>query len=458
MKCFNCGNVLSNSDICKTCGEDVALYKRIVRLSNALYNDGLAKAKVRDLTGAAASLRQSLKLNKNNTDARNLLGLVNYEMGEVVPALSEWVMSKNLQKENNIAGNYIKAIQSNQNRLDTINQTIKKYNQALLYCRQGNEDLAVIQLKKVLSLNPRLIQGHLLLSLLYMKIEEYEKAAKSLNRVLKIDTANTTALRYMHELEKLRKGPQSAAAAAKVKENANRVAYRSGNDTIIQPTVRFRENTGLSHVINILIGLAVGAAVVWFLVVPGYRQSLKSEMNKAAIATSEEVATKTAEIASLKESLTTAQSESEAAKTELALYAGETGLVAAYENLLTASNAYDAGDDVAAAEALTKIDATKLTGAAKALYDSLAAETTAKAAKSLYASGYADYQKGNYAEAITKLSKVVTMAPSDADALYYLGRSYQKSGDTANANATFTKVIELFPGTKQANNAAANIK
>ena len=84
MKCFNCGAVLKTTDYCSHCGADVKLYRRMLQLSNAYYNEGLAKAKVRDLTGAVMSLRQSLKFNKKNTDARNLLGLVYFEMGEVV--------------------------------------------------------------------------------------------------------------------------------------------------------------------------------------------------------------------------------------------------------------------------------------------------------------------------------------------------------------------------------------
>lgn len=69
-------------------------------------------------------------------------------MGEVVSALSEWVISKNLQVPENAADGYITKLQANKNKLDTINHTIRKYNQALQYCRQDNEDMAVIQLKK----------------------------------------------------------------------------------------------------------------------------------------------------------------------------------------------------------------------------------------------------------------------------------------------------------------------
>ncbi len=76
-------------------------YNKIIRLSNTFYNDGLKKAKVRDLSGAANSLRKSLQFYKANIQARNLLGLVYYEMGEVVDALSEWVISRSLKPEDN---------------------------------------------------------------------------------------------------------------------------------------------------------------------------------------------------------------------------------------------------------------------------------------------------------------------------------------------------------------------
>ena len=93
MICYRCGCTLSEHDFCTNCGADVTLYKRIIYISNRFYNDGLERAGVRDLTGAITSLRQSLKFDKNNVEARNLLGLVYFETGEVVAALSEWVIS-----------------------------------------------------------------------------------------------------------------------------------------------------------------------------------------------------------------------------------------------------------------------------------------------------------------------------------------------------------------------------
>ena len=216
MKCFNCGCELSEKDFCTGCGADVGLYKKIMHISNRYYNDGLEKANVRDLSGAIVSLRQSLKFNKNHIEARNLLGLVYFEMGEVVAALSEWVISKNLRAKKNLADDYIDAIQSNPTRLDTINQTVKKYNLALRYCQQDSKDLAIIQLKKVLSLNPRLVQGHQLLALLYMDAEEWEKARKELVKCSKIDANNTTTLTYLKEVNRmLGIGEEAAGSSAK---------------------------------------------------------------------------------------------------------------------------------------------------------------------------------------------------------------------------------------------------
>lgn len=140
-------------------------------LSKSFYNQGLEKASIRDLSGAIACLKQSLIYDKRNIRARNLLGLVYFETGEVVAALSEWVISKNLQPTRNLASEYIGRLQANGNKLKAINDTIRKYNHALLLCREGHEDMASIQLRRILSQNPKLIKGYHLLALIQIKTE-----------------------------------------------------------------------------------------------------------------------------------------------------------------------------------------------------------------------------------------------------------------------------------------------
>ena len=182
MNCMNCGALLNKSPYCPSCGFNVEVQKKVWQLSNLYYNQGLEKAEIRDLSGAIDLLKRSLKFNKLNIQARNLLGLVYFETGEAVAALSEWVISKNIMPENNIASEYIDRLQENANKLDVINQTIKKYNDSLQCCRRGSEDVAVIQLKKILNQNPKLIKGYHLLALINLKQEEYEKPRKVLKK------------------------------------------------------------------------------------------------------------------------------------------------------------------------------------------------------------------------------------------------------------------------------------
>ena len=139
--------------------------RKIVYQSNYWYNDGLRKAQMRDMSGAIVSLRRSLQFNRENIAARNLLGLVYYGIGEVPEALVEWIISKNLRPRDNIADYYIKNVQSSAKELETINLAIKKFNQCLVYCRQNGEDLAVIQLKQVISAHPDFLKAYQLLAL-----------------------------------------------------------------------------------------------------------------------------------------------------------------------------------------------------------------------------------------------------------------------------------------------------
>ena len=273
MKCYKCKAELSSSDYCTSCGAEVKVYKKIIKSSEIYYNQGLAMAQMRELTSAADSLRHSLKLNKNNIKARNLLGLVYFEMGEAVAALSEWVISKNLQPTKNIADDYLSAIKKNSTRLDTINQTIKKYNQALLYAQQNSSDLAIIQLKKVLNLNPNLVKGHLLLALLYMKENEHEKAVKPLKKAMSIDKSNPLTIKYMNEVKKVVDISEKKVEPSKKASEERKVFV--GEDVILpQPTSYQESNAGGITILNIIIGIAIGAALMWFLVFPAKRQAI----------------------------------------------------------------------------------------------------------------------------------------------------------------------------------------
>jgi len=461
MKCFNCGAVLKTTDYCPQCGTDVKLYRRLLRLSAAYYNEGLEKAKVRDLSGAIVSLRQSLKINKNNTDARNLLGLVYFEMGEVVDALSQWIISKSFQGEKNLAEYYIEEVQNNPAQLETINTTIKKYNQSLVYCEQESYDLAIIQLKKVLSMNGNLLRGHQLLALLYIKNENYGRARTELKRVLAIDRTNTRALRYLKELDlitgsdskKSSKNTAKSSSKAAVMEmetqSKDAISYTSGNETIIQP-VGVKDNSWLLTIINVLIGLGIGAAVMWFLVVPAQQKWANDELNKAVAEYSDQVESKTAALSKLEEEMKSMEQEVEDAQKAQSEAEGK---LKGQEELLAAYRLYAQQNSADSLTKLETIDKESLTDDGKILYDAVFKEVGAQAVQDLYKSGYAAYQANDFAKAIQDLGKCYELDNTQGDALYFLGRSYQKSGDKEKARDCYQKVIAGWPGTRKATDA-----
>jgi len=443
MECFSCGAVLTEKDYCEKCGVDVKIYKKIIRLSNTYYNEGLERANVRDLSGAVSSLKKCLELNKLNIDARNLLGLIYYEMGETVAALSEWVISKNYLPRNNEAGYYLSEIQSNPTRLDTINQTIKKYNQALQYCRQDSRDLATIQLKKVLSLNPKMVKGHQLLALLYMQEGKFDQARKCLIHAGKIDANNTTTLRYMREVDK-----QLIDVNPKKKKNNDLISYQSGNETIIMPA-NFKDNSAGQTIINIIIGIVLGVAVMVFLMLPNIKQQARSETNEALKAANDTISTKEQSIASLENKVEDLTKELETAKD--ASQEAE-GKLDSYENLLSAYSAYSNQNFDSAGSSLEKVDAEDLSGAAKTAYNDISAKVNEEYLATLYQEGYSAYTKGNWEEAIDKLGKVVEIEEDyqSGNAVYYLAQSYRRTNELEKAMKYYQVVVEKHPGTERA--------
>ncbi len=458
MRCYNCGCNLSDHNFCTGCGADVSLYKKIVYISNRFYNDGLEKACVRDLTGAIASLRQSLKFDKNNVEARNLLGLVYFETGEVVAALSEWVISNNLRPKKNIALDYIDMIQTNPTRLDTINQTIKKYNQALTYCNQESLDLAVIQLKKVLSLNPKFIRAHQLLALLYINNEEWEKARKELDKCVQIDTNNTTTLRYLREVDDMLQPEEGVKIGSRKKSRSEDVVkYQSGNETIIQP-VNIKEGKGVGSLLNLGIGLVIGIAIAVFLILPARIQIAQASISDELRIVGEQSDAKSATIDELEQQLNDLREQNAVLERDLQAFSGKDGNLESYDILAKAADAYltTPEDVITVADYLEEIstdaqeEENNSSEAYGKLYNTLLALIGPDMADSYYDVGYDAYTDENYEDAIPNLERAYRYDASNGDALYYLANSYNSVGRKSDAIAAYKQVIELFPGTVKA--------
>ena len=443
MICYRCNARVEEGSKCPECGEDLSILVKAHKLSAAYYNEALKMAKVRNLSGAVAGLRKSLKFDKYNKDARNLLGLVLYEMGETVEALGEWVISTNYHTKDNVASAYLEEIHTNRGQLDAINQTIKKYNQALIYCKNGSRDLAVIQLKKVLTLNPRLIQGHQLLALLYLEENQLDKAKRELRSAAKIDANNTITLRYMKEVNALLRDKSAGK-----KKQEDLISYQSGNETIIMPR-RFRESSIGSTLTYILLGLVVGTAVTSFLIVPNVQNEAREEAKRQLIEASDTISTNGQTISELESQIEQMQEKLDEAKVKSDEVQTQFD---SYEKLLKAFEIYTSGDILATGKMLDKIDTSYLSDDAKGTLDKINEDIYERYMEALYEEGYSYYTQNDLDNAIKDLSKVTKhdIDYREGNAAYYLAQAYNKNGQLDKAKKYYKYVIENYPGSQRA--------
>ncbi len=441
MYCFYCGEEIGKAAVCPTCGNRQNIYRKILYAANAAYNDGLNRAGIRDLHGAASSLNRCLKYNKYHTDARNLLGLVYFEVGETVPALREWVISKNLQPDNNAADTYLEDLKRS-SALKKLDQTTRKYNQALAYCRQDSRDLARIQLRRVITAHPKMIKAHQLLALVCMKDGKYEEARKSLSAAAKIDHKNPLTMEYTKEVKEALKGK-----GRKRNRQQETLDYTESAESINlqnSPVFNMLDSTG-SGIINVIVGIILGVLACIFLVMPSMREDMNLEAASALVTANEEAANSKNNVATLEKQVDTLSAE-------LEKYNGMSDVKTSYEQLLITEDAIAANDMEAAAQSSAKVSRELLDASGQSRYDAVMDAINVQVTADNYEKGSVAMKEKDYAKAIELLKLVV-----DADqmydggnALYYLANSCEKAESYEEALKYYQLFIDHFPGTRRA--------
>lgn len=361
-KCLFCGEPVSITGYCTSCKLKQDHLKKAFNTSIYHYNIALERAKQRDLSGAKEALECSLRYNKQNINSRNLLGLIYYEMGELVLAMNHWVMSMNYKPKNNLATQYLKQIKDDKKFLDDMGQSYIAYNQALEHAKSKDLDLAVLHLRKSLSANKKFVQAYLLLALIYMEKNRKGLAKKALSRVLSIDRQNETAGRYLRELGvatgNLNRfldantksdeisdyyGLENEAEVSTERTPKKIVPVSSDGATRRQMLKRYREkNLARYSNLYVILGIIVGVAVLYLLIVPVTNREKNIEINELRTNYSKDISARNTEIDNL-------NSENDILSKKIKDYASETDaleekiqdLEETIETLNTRLSAYD---------------------------------------------------------------------------------------------------------------------
>lgn len=424
MECLNCGAPVLENGHCSNCGMSHRLLAKAYNTSGYYYNLGLDRASVRDLTGAIDALNLALKYNKQNINARNLLGLIYYEMGETILGLTQWVMSSNyLSGDGNIAQYYIRQVQSDPVELEEANQLAKQFNQALMHARQGTKDLAFIQLKRILSGYPHFVKGYLLLALLYMDNGNPDKAKKALKRVLRIDKNNTLAVKYLKEMgmtprdiiglkeSSTRIDVDSAYTDEDQLKSDIKTFFENDIDDVEDPDSSVGSYEEINHnkfnLLYVSVGLILGILSFWLLILPTKLNSANKENRELQLTYSDEISQKNVTISDLESQLSTLQKQAADKEAE-------------------EKEAADQKQDSKEAFQVIKDNIPNTA------YETLCTEAQKAITEE-------DFEK-----AINMCNVALQLQEGD-DAYYYLGKAYLGNQDEEKAKAAFVKLKDSYP-------------
>lgn len=416
------------------------------RIANCYYNLGLERAKLRDLSGAAELLKKALHYDKYQREARNLLGLIFFEMGEVADALVQWVISMNLLPEENPADYYLDEIQRKPAILRICSDNVKRFNQALDYAQHNNKDLAVFQLNQVISDSPNYVKAHILLALLYMDRGDWIKAGKSLYLVLKIDRNNPKALVLMDLVKK-----NTGRAEIEQSKLKNVFSHRKMTDDDVMMPQEIRQLSPWSVSLLLLLGTGIGLFVFYLLMLPAGIRSANAKNNQELIAYTEKLDAANQKLSNVEEEKSKLQKSYDDAKANLDRYENQNAsFMAQYQSLVNINNALSTGDILAAAEAYTKLDQSSITDSSlQNMLNTVKSQMEGNVYLRLQEMGTAAWNAGKTDEALQYFTWSVKIR-REAENLFLLARLQQSMGNTTEANQNFDSVVGEFPSSPYA--------
>ena len=433
--------------------------RRLEQISNGYYNLGLSLAKERNLSSALNALSISLGLNKKNTDARNLYGLIQFEMGEETKALISWVISININPINNPAQNYLQKLRNKSAYLEKSQDAISKYNKAISQIKTVNYDMARITLKQAVDIRPHFVKAMLALALLDIREGKSSEAKKLLDNVLSIDRFNTKAITYLEEMKPLTEKNARKEKLSVIGSPVKKEKHVENMNNGMPVTEIYKNYSGMFTAINVGIGLIVGACAMVFLYMPTMKVSLNNAHNKEIVAISQQLNDVNLSIETLK-SENEGLNEQVNKLTEVNNTSTENMnyKLLQYVYFLGLIKEYNTKNYTRAAEIFSNLDVGQLTDVDNGLgisvtgtFAEMAPKMRDEGPKLLLKVADGLNRSGDFAGAIGYYDAALRISPDYVEAKYKKALAYKTMGDVDTANNLFTEIITNYPDDRFAN-------
>lgn len=433
--------------------------RRLEQISNGYYNLGLSLAKERNLSSALNALSISLGLNKKNTDARNLYGLIQFEMGEETKALISWVISININPINNPAQNYLQKLRNKSAYLEKSQDAISKYNKAISQIKTVNYDMARITLKQAVDIRPHFVKAMLALALLDIREGKSSEAKKLLDNVLAIDRFNTKAITYLEEMKPLTEKNARKEKLSVIGSPVKKEKPVENVNTGMPVTEIYKNYSGMFTAINVGIGLIVGACAMVFLYMPTMKVALNNAHNKEIVEISQQLNDVNLSIETLK-SENEGLNEQVNKLTEVNNTSTENMnyKLLQYVYFLGLIKEYNTKNYTRAAEIFSNLDVGQLTDVDNGLgisvtgtFAEMAPKMRDEGPKLLLKVADGLNRSGDFAGAIGYYDAALRISPDYVEAKYKKALAYKAMGDVDTANNLFTEIITNYPDDRFAN-------
>lgn len=328
---------------------------------------------------------------------------------------------------------------------DKIYNSILLYNKSIERIKSGSEDIAIIELKKAVSLNPQFCEAFNLLGLCYAYIGDTEKAAEAFSNVMDDEVNSKLALRYMEMMGIGRTAQKQSAQKSKPDAADNsrpeEPIKRSQSKSAMKKNTQGKELH--LNIAKIGGGFAAGILIAVLFIQPFGKNTVpqKSEDVTVDNETSAKLAEYEEKYAKLEEKYNMLQEDKDKAQQQSDYYKSALRL---YE----ADDMYKAKKYEEAADMLILMKTIEFKDSEAEKFNDLYAKVLPLAAKSAYSKGSKSYNSKNYQDALEKLKMVEIYDPEFKHmdgVIYYMGCSCQELNDSRNAVAMFQRLVNEFP-------------
>lgn len=336
---------------------------------------------------------------------------------------------------------------------DATRDSFIHYNKALDLIKSKSEDIAILEVKRAINLNPHFNEAQNLLGLLYALTGEEQKAVEIFKGVIEEEKNSIRAVDYIGKINGLAAASSlvftgadsvNLPKKAEVKKNTAPAKVDKKNDSGM-----FQNYVGSLryHVIGYIVIFAASAIIFG---------SQPKKTTTVQVDNSDTVNKLNATIKDLTDKNSTLVGENSKLKEQVDSKNAQEEIAKNGEKLNEAENLYAQRKYEQSADLLLLLKDVQFNEVDKNRYTKLLNNSIPAATWSVYSDGMNYFNATDYKTAIERLSKSISYGGTydyTQYSYYNLGRAYQYVGDNQNAVKTYNAIKEKFPNSESAVNA-----